>query len=401
MPKYSILLPIHNGKRFISECLSSILSINYTDYELIISDNFSDDGTYEYLIELQKKYSCIKLIRTNHFISQVENWNNVIKEATGEWVYLLGIDDAVTPFFFEIADILTNIADKKQINIIKCNRIYYFWNDLEIREIYNNLHVSFNISNRIEVKSTKKIFYNGLYSDGFYDMPQMYTTAMFRNKMIKNLINNQKDENLIKYESPDAYLGVLACCCEKKMLYSGIPIAWVGSSSSSQGYRDKKKGKSLSQSYYLDFSAKTYETVNSTNLLVAGAYNTINKFNIQIKNKFKINIPKLLFNVIQNNSNKEAINELLNSFGFTCDKLNRKYLIINFISIQIKKIAYNLRQLNIRIENKLYKILQGDVKYKNYSFSIDFTDDNDFSFTEINSKIKNCENIREIINSVK
>jgi glycosyltransferase involved in cell wall biosynthesis len=45
MPKISIGMPVYNGEKFIREALDSLLSQTFSDYELIISDNASTDGT--------------------------------------------------------------------------------------------------------------------------------------------------------------------------------------------------------------------------------------------------------------------------------------------------------------------------------------------------------------------
>ena len=45
MPKYSIILPTYNSTDEIMQSIKSCLNINYSDYELIISDNCSSDDT--------------------------------------------------------------------------------------------------------------------------------------------------------------------------------------------------------------------------------------------------------------------------------------------------------------------------------------------------------------------
>lgn len=141
-PKYSIIIPVHNGKRYIKDCINSITSIDYSNYEIVISDNNSDDGTYELLQEMQIQNNRIKLFRTSNFIPIEQNWNNGIKHASGEWIMILGSDDAILPFFFLLLDKLIDIADFNNINIIKTNRVYYFWNSTEIQKLYGNINIS-------------------------------------------------------------------------------------------------------------------------------------------------------------------------------------------------------------------------------------------------------------------
>src|SRR4029079_16931845 len=51
-PRYSILLPTRNGIRYLPHAIDSVLSQSFQDFELIVSDNHSGDGTAEYLTKL-------------------------------------------------------------------------------------------------------------------------------------------------------------------------------------------------------------------------------------------------------------------------------------------------------------------------------------------------------------
>jgi glycosyltransferase involved in cell wall biosynthesis len=58
IPKVSIMIPVYNHEYFIEECLDSILSQNYSNLELVVSDDLSTDGTRKIL----KKYASNKNI---------------------------------------------------------------------------------------------------------------------------------------------------------------------------------------------------------------------------------------------------------------------------------------------------------------------------------------------------
>ena len=49
IPKVSIGLPVYNGERYVAEAIEAILAQTFRDFELIISDNASDDRTEENL----------------------------------------------------------------------------------------------------------------------------------------------------------------------------------------------------------------------------------------------------------------------------------------------------------------------------------------------------------------
>ncbi len=54
-PKVSIIIPVYNGKTSIYRTIKSILDQTYSNYEVIIVENGSTDGTWEVLKKLAKK----------------------------------------------------------------------------------------------------------------------------------------------------------------------------------------------------------------------------------------------------------------------------------------------------------------------------------------------------------
>jgi glycosyltransferase involved in cell wall biosynthesis len=75
--------------------MESILAQTFTDWELIISDNYSDDGSWDYLQTFQKN----PRVRLFQFprAGMYANWNNCIRLARGEFIYIATSDDTMTP----------------------------------------------------------------------------------------------------------------------------------------------------------------------------------------------------------------------------------------------------------------------------------------------------------------
>ena len=46
---YSIILPVRNGGEYVKECINSILSQTYRDFDILVLDNNSSDGTVEWI----------------------------------------------------------------------------------------------------------------------------------------------------------------------------------------------------------------------------------------------------------------------------------------------------------------------------------------------------------------
>lgn len=111
-PLVSIIIVNFNGKTYIEKCLESLIKVNYTNYEIIIVDNNSDDGSRE-LIE--DKYPTIKIkkLEKNYGFTYPNNLG--AKMANGDFLLFLNNDTIVTPNF--ISELMNTITSRSDIAI--------------------------------------------------------------------------------------------------------------------------------------------------------------------------------------------------------------------------------------------------------------------------------------------
>jgi len=98
--KFSVLLPTRNGGNFLEDCILSILEQNYTDIELVISDNANTDQTSE-IIRKFADDPRVKTLRLETAVSVTDNWNNALEASVGEYVLMMGDDDYLLPGYFQ------------------------------------------------------------------------------------------------------------------------------------------------------------------------------------------------------------------------------------------------------------------------------------------------------------
>lgn len=80
---------------YIKEAVQSVLEQDFTDFELIFSDNGSNDGTWEYIISLNDKR--IRYYKNETNLGMVGNWNRALEYALGEYIKVLPADDYILP----------------------------------------------------------------------------------------------------------------------------------------------------------------------------------------------------------------------------------------------------------------------------------------------------------------
>ena len=94
-PLISVIIPTYNHAAFLKEALDSVLSQTYTNYEIIIVNNFSEDNTIEVVESYQNPLIHLYNFHNNGVIAASRNYG--IKQAEGEYIAFLDSDDIWLP----------------------------------------------------------------------------------------------------------------------------------------------------------------------------------------------------------------------------------------------------------------------------------------------------------------
>ncbi len=93
-PKISIITIVYNGLPFLKECIESVLVQNHSDWELLISDDGSNDGSREYIDSLDD--TRIRVFKQEKNLGIFGNLNFLFKNAKSEISQILCQDDYFT-----------------------------------------------------------------------------------------------------------------------------------------------------------------------------------------------------------------------------------------------------------------------------------------------------------------
>jgi len=89
MPSVSVIIPTYNREHFLQECIESVLSQTFKDYELIVVDDGSTDQTEDFLKPYDNKFQYIKQEQKGPSSAR----NTGIQYSAGEWICFLDSDD--------------------------------------------------------------------------------------------------------------------------------------------------------------------------------------------------------------------------------------------------------------------------------------------------------------------
>lgn len=96
-PKVSVLLPVYNAERFLALSIESILSQTFRDFELIVIDDCSSDGSWEIIKEYAGQEGRIIAVKNDVNLNLTATLNNGIAMAKGEYIARMDHDDISFP----------------------------------------------------------------------------------------------------------------------------------------------------------------------------------------------------------------------------------------------------------------------------------------------------------------
>ena len=114
--KFSIIIPIYNVEEFIKECLDSVMSQTFKDYEVIAVN----DGTKDNSMDIVKKYKVKIINQENGGLSSARNTG--VKHAKGEYIIFLDSDDTIERDLLKKLDTATK--DKPDIVRFQIQELY-------------------------------------------------------------------------------------------------------------------------------------------------------------------------------------------------------------------------------------------------------------------------------------
>lgn len=122
MAKVSIIVPCYNQALYLPECLDSVLSQTFQDWECIIINDGSEDETDDVIDRYCKIDKRFKYIRQNNQgVSAARN--NGIKKSNGIYILPLDGDDTISPTYIEKA--VTIFESSPKINLVYCKADFF------------------------------------------------------------------------------------------------------------------------------------------------------------------------------------------------------------------------------------------------------------------------------------
>lgn len=117
MPRISVIVPVYKAEAYLEECVNSVLSQSFPDFELILADDGSPDRCPELCEEFAARDARIRVFHQENQ-GQAAARNLALQHAAGEWVCFVDSDDAIHP---QMLELLYREAQESGAAIIGCS----------------------------------------------------------------------------------------------------------------------------------------------------------------------------------------------------------------------------------------------------------------------------------------
>lgn len=254
----TIVIPTRDRCDTLYYTIQSALSVDYENYEVLISDNASTDQTAKVVSTFC--HPKLKYINTRTRLSMSENWEFALNHIENGWVTVIGDDDAMLPGSLKIVNHIIKATNTKAI---RSNGAFYRWPSL-LGTPYGKLSIS--LENGYEVRSSGDYLQKVL--DGllpYNQLPMLYNGGFIS----KCLIDKVKEVtgNIFMSMIPDVYSAIVFSFLTKNYVYCKEPLAINGASHHSGGTAAFQKVKNTkiydpAEKYYSEKNLPIHKNVD-------------------------------------------------------------------------------------------------------------------------------------------
>ena len=210
----TVIIPMYNSEKYIRQCLVSVLSQKLTDYEALVIDDCSTDGSIAEVEKLMPAFDGrLKLIRRekNSGGAAIPR-NEAIKEARGKYIVFLDSDDMLIP---EALTILFNESEESGADVLHLEKFFLFNDDGTGRFNSKEMKIATNEERNRFVKDTT------VETDDLSERLKLHCKKRFYwSPCIKTFRRDLLIDNGIEFPDIPYYEDLIFCfkvlCCSKK-----------------------------------------------------------------------------------------------------------------------------------------------------------------------------------------
>jgi glycosyltransferase involved in cell wall biosynthesis len=220
LPQVSILIPVFNREKLIADCIQSALHQTFTDFEVVVVDNQSTDGTWEICRKYAELDDRVRIFRNDVNVGPVLNWQRCINVARGVFGKILFSDDLMVDEYLE-----------KTLPYLMNDEIGFVISSVSLGENPSAARLVANFSDATDIYPSSRFIEASLYGGNVSVSP---CNALFRmSDLRKNLTLTIPSPTIKSFlelgAGPDLLFYLLAAQTYKSIAYINEPLCFFRS----------------------------------------------------------------------------------------------------------------------------------------------------------------------------
>jgi hypothetical protein len=226
----SVVIPTKNRPHTLSAAVRAALAVQSPDLEIVVQD-CSDDLETRNVVAALSADSRLRYEKSPGLPSMTENWNHAFERVHGDYVIVIGDDDAVGR---EIAN-AARWAKEHDVDAIADDRIVYFWPNYQLGEVAGTARVSRH-TGRVESDDALRTLDHALsrYPVNLHRLPHIYQ-GLVRTRLMHEI--KARTGQFFHSMAPDYYSAVALSCIVKRFVRVSYPVCAAGASAAANSGR--------------------------------------------------------------------------------------------------------------------------------------------------------------------
>ncbi len=256
-PLFTVIIPQKNRAEYLIHTLKTCMIQDYPNFEIIVSDDCSEDNSVTVLKDLARIDNRIRLFLHSRHMGMRDNFEFALNQVRPGYVLALGGDDGLVPGCISR---MYEILSSTKRELLTWTPAGFTYPDYEGgRNIFY-----FRRKRNVGIKFIKsEVFLNKIAKSFHYQIdecPMLFMKGVASTALIDRVKLRSKDNSFYQCSTPDGYSGVVLAGEVEDYAFSYEPLSIVGSSTKSQGRnydRADEKSQEVAQQFFKDNIGRT------------------------------------------------------------------------------------------------------------------------------------------------
>ncbi len=252
-PKFSVIIPLKDRGEYIGATLRTCMAQDYPNFEVIVSDDHSEDNTVAEVKKMTNIDSRIKLFAHEHHLGMRDNFEFALNQVKEGYVIALGGDDGLVPGCITR---MYNILKETGRELLTWSYPTFFYPTPDSKG--KNLLLVGRKKQTIPKIIKSKSFLRKISETFYYQIdecPMFYIKGVASMELVKRVKSRTSDGCFYYCPTPDGFSGVVLAGEVEDFAYTDEPLSIGGTTIKSQGQnyrRTDKKSREEAQQFFND-----------------------------------------------------------------------------------------------------------------------------------------------------